>query len=494
MEIRNRTRPLERVRGRWLLCIAAVVFTTLASGLNREAWAQTWEFSPYRIQVWYGGTALLRENGLPDEVFEDRLKEHCRVSAGAAWRLEFGDVPDFVRPDLTDNIEGVSGELIAKIVDPPREAEEVLTETAVDKVYLLGLRSTRGVLEWQVREFDVRTVTWSDVARIPVSGRTSIIRGAFQGMAETFRPILRIETSEGRDAKGRIRAAGLVIHDYAPAAVRPGAIVQPVIRKNDRSGQLVENGIEVVEWTLGVVGESETNLVPIKLHSAFANPFGVRVSKRKVKLALVESHRYPKTRLFLKSRDEEQRPMAGYEIYAKDPISGNQKLLGITDWRGAIDIEPQEELPLFLVLYVRNGGQLLSRLPMQIGAHREVVANVYDDNRRLRAEAFVKAIQGNVLELVASRELAAARARKHIEMGQFDEAMEQVANMRRMTGPDDLRDRLNAEQGRIWEGVERRDKRVDAQFTKTLKMIATFLPRDLPDNIAAEVEAARNAK
>lgn len=469
--------------------VAWCLFLAIVSSTGRLS-AQSWEFSPYRIQVWYGGLDALDEYGLEPADFEQRLRQQARVVAGATWNLEFGEVPTSLRPDLTNAIDRVSTEFVAAIVDPPPKDDELPTADIIDKVFLLGLTEVRNRHLWSVREFDVRTRTWSDVIEVPVAGRASVARGAFSGMAEAFRPLLRIESSEGKEAKGRIRAGGLVVNAYTPAAVLEGAVVQPVIRTNDRTGRVLENGIEVVEWTLGVVGKSKSNLVPIKLHSAFGNPFGVRQSKRKKKLALVERKRYPSTRLFLKSRDEAQVPMAGYEIYAKDPITSSQKLLGTTDWRGAIDVTPQEDMPLFLVLYVRNGGQLLSRLPIQIGAHEERVGNVRDDNRRLQAEAFVEAIQGNILELVAARELAAARTRKFIEEKKFDEALEQVDNIRRLTSPDELRDRLNAEQGRIWEGVERRNSRTVAKFTKTLNMIAKFLPRDLPEVLAGEVKEA----
>jgi hypothetical protein len=469
--------------------VAWCLFLAIVSSAGQVS-AQSWEFSPYRIQVWYGGLEVLDEYGLDPADFEQLLRQQARVVAGATWSLEFGEVPISLRPDLTNAIDRVSAEFVAAIVDPPPKDDELATADIIDKVFLLGLTQVRNRHQWSVREFDVRTRTWSDVIEVPVAGRASIAGGAFSGMAEAFRPLLRIESSEGKVAKGRIRAGGLVVNAYTPAAVLEGAVVQPVIRTNDRTGRVLENGIEVVEWTLGVVEESKSNLVPIKLHSAFGNPFGVRQSKRKKKLALVERKRYPATKLFLKSRDEAQVPMAGYEIYAKDPITSAQKLLGITDWRGAIDITPQQDMPLFLVLYVRNGGQLLSRLPIQIGAHEELVGNVRDDNRRLQAEAFVEAIQGNILELVAARELAAARARAFIKEKKFDEAQQQVANMRRLTSPDELRDRLNAEEGRIWKGVDRKDSRTVAKFTKTLNMIAKFLPSDMPEVIASEVETA----
>ncbi|MEO1973192.1 MAG: hypothetical protein ABGX07_16655 [Pirellulaceae bacterium] len=458
--------------------------------ISRQSGAQSWEFAPYRIQVWYGGELLERESGLNREAFEAALTMQGRVVAGATWSLGFGDVPAAIEPDLTSAIESVSTELVASIVDPPPEPEQGVIKQPVDKVFLLGLTSKKSRLIWQAREFDVRTRTWSDVATVQVSGQSAVIRGAFQAMSNAFRPVLRIESSEGREAKARIRAGGLVVRPYSPARVTEGSIIQPVIRNNDREGRVRENGIEVVEWTLGVVGASETNFVPIKLHSAFANPLGVRSSRRKQKLALVERRRYESTMLYLKSRDEEQRPMAGYEIYAKDPVSNTNKLLGVTDWRGAVMIEPQEGMPFFLVLYVRNGGKLLGRLPIYVGAHQEVVANVRDDNRRLQAEAFIDTIEGNVLEMVASRELAAARARNHIKEGQLDQAREQVAIIRSLTTPDELRQRLDREQARLAQGQERPDERINTKFSRTKDLIGKFLPRNLPDLLATEIESA----
>ncbi|MEO2007572.1 MAG: hypothetical protein ABGX22_02685, partial [Pirellulaceae bacterium] len=222
--------------------------------ISRQSGAQSWEFAPYRIQVWYGGELLERESGLNREAFEAALTMQGRVVAGATWSLGFGDVPAAIEPDLTSAIESVSTELVASIVDPTPEPEQGVIKQPVDKVFLLGLTSKKSRLIWQAREFDVRTRTWSDVATVQVSGQSAVIRGAFQAMSNAFRPVLRIESSEGREAKARIRAGGLVVRPYSPARVTEGSIIQPVIRNNDREGRVRENGIEVVEWTLGVVG------------------------------------------------------------------------------------------------------------------------------------------------------------------------------------------------------------------------------------------------
>jgi hypothetical protein len=86
--------------------------------------------------------------------------------------------------------------------------------------------------------------------------------------------------------------------------------------------------------------------------------------------------------------------------------------------------------------------------------------------------------------------LAAARARNHIKEGQLDQAREQVAIIRSLTTPDELRQRLDREQARLAQGQERPDERINTKFSRTKDLIGKFLPRNLPDLLATEIESA----
>ncbi len=108
-------------------------------------------------------------------------------------------------------------------------------------------------------------------------------------------------------------------------------------------------------------------------------------------------------------------------MFAKKPVAedgteSNPSLrLGLTDWRGMIDIE-QSDLPLRLI-YVKNGAHLVARIPVVPGYQPLETVPLPSDDKRLEAEAFVKGMESTVMDLVARREILAARIRRRIAEG-----------------------------------------------------------------------------
>ena len=96
-------------------------------------------------------------------------------------------------------------------------------------------------------------------------------------------------------------------------------------------------------------------------------------------------------------------PMIGYELYEKELKSTKMTFVGRTDWDGRLRIEPNED-PLRL-LYVKNGGAVLARLPIVAGLHEWDVADLSGDDTRLQAEAYIRGVQNSIIDLVAVREL-----------------------------------------------------------------------------------------
>ena len=151
-------------------------------------------------------------------------------------------------------------------------------------------------------------------------------------------------------------------------------------------------------------------------------------------------------------------PLAGLELYSKIPSPepprertaeeaqaeeqrNPPEFVGLTDWRGRIAIAPSAA-PLRLV-YVKNGGQLLARLPIVAGYHAQQVAEVPDDNPRLQAEGFIRGMNGQIMDLVAQRQILAARVRKRIAENKLDEAQELLDQIRALKTRNDVQRELD---------------------------------------------------
>ena len=112
--------------------------------------------------------------------------------------------------------------------------------------------------------------------------------------------------------------------------------------------------------------------------------------------------------------------MIGYELYEKNLETTDMTFIGRTDWNGRLWVEKTDQ-PLRL-LYVKNGGAVLARLPFVPGLYPKVVADLSGDDIRLQAEAYIRGVQNSIVDLVAIRELFKARIRIRLERGEMDKA------------------------------------------------------------------------
>ena len=147
----------------------------------------------------------------------------------------------------------------------------------------------------------------------------------------------------------------------------------------------------------------------------------------------------------------------------------------------------QINLPLYLY-YIKNGETLLARLPVITGYREQEKADLPDDRRRLQAEAFLKGLQGEVLDLVVRRKILDARIKKKIEDGKKDEAFALLDELKKVKNYDGLaaqmqnilRRATSTEMGPVPGPVaERIDKMIDATRILMQQYLQTDLVREL---------------
>ena len=114
------------------------------------------------------------------------------------------------------------------------------------------------------------------------------------------------------------------------------------------------------------------HLLQCEVLSAMRNPLAGRSSASVEKLALLVRPRGSETRAALVAPKET--PLGPWRVtrsLPKQPLPKESEeknvalRLGLTDWRGIIDVPP-DELPLRLI-YVKNGTHLIARLPVVPG-------------------------------------------------------------------------------------------------------------------------------
>jgi hypothetical protein len=147
----------------------------------------------------------------------------------------------------------------------------------------------------------------------------------------------------------------------------------------------------------------------------------------------------------------------------------------------------QIKLPLYLY-YIKNGETLLARLPMITGYREQEKADLPDDRRRLQAEAFLKGLQGEVLDLVVRRKILDARIKNKIEEGKKDDAFALLDELKKVKNYEALSSQIqnimrratSTEMGPVPAPVaERIDKMIDATRVLMQQYLQTDIVREL---------------
>jgi hypothetical protein len=455
-----------------------LVILLLGLSVCGQARAQkTWEYSPYMVQVWL---AFLPSAELTEELaqeIEQTVYDSAWAEVGAAWQVETKRCPDELAFQAATDPATVTTENILAL-DPKLVKEG-------DKLYLVSIQDRSTDFEVQVRELDCRSRTWQPVVARTVVQPAMIARTAFSSLEEAFCPLVRIESTQGREALARIRAGGLVNVPGSPAEIQDQDVLLPIIRRNDRLGEPMTNGIVRAPWTFLTITDRKGNVLQCDVQTGMRSTLGGRSSSRTVKLALRVKPRRDSTKLRLVMQTDDAQPLDGYEIHAKDPVTDESELIGSTDWRGVIDI-PKDDRLLRLV-YVRNGGRLLARLPMVPGLDEELSVELPNDDQRLQAEGFVKGLQHHVMDLVARRELYVARFRRHLKNNELDEAKALLEEFRALETRSDLTRQLDQQEQRVRSPDRRVQAKIDQLFTDTRQLLTRFLDPRTSNQLAEEL-------
>lgn len=172
-----------------------------------------------------------------------------------------------------------------------------------------------------------------------------------------------------------------------------------------------------------------------------------------------------------------------------------------SDTAAAAPAEAEEEVktvklrvPL-MIYYVKNGETLLARLPVVLGLSPVVTAEVPDDSRRLQAEGLLKGLQSEVVDVVASRQVAAARVRMRIDERKLELAKEMLEELRKVKDYDSMARELDDIQKKVLDkdaGVITpvAQMRIEKMFQQTRELLQKYLQNDLVKKVERELDAA----
>ena len=199
------------------------------------------------------------------------------------------------------------------------------------------------------------------------------------------------------------------------------------------------------------------------------------------------------TNLRLHLKNNADFPLIGYELYERELNSKHMTFVGRTDWNGTLQIH-RTESPLRL-LYVKNGGAVLARLPIVPGLHQHAVADLTGDDMRLQAEAYVRGVQNEITDLVAIRELYKARIRLMLKQGDLRKAEELMNELRRQPNNEVLTTEIGKKQIDFLKVIGNKNlgqrRKVDEMFTTTRELLSKYVTPKLIRELEADLMKAR---
>ncbi|WP_202921842.1 hypothetical protein [Anatilimnocola aggregata] len=418
--------------------------------------------------------------GAQFEQIRATLLGRAETTFGPLWNCEVLPAPALVAAELRQRMDELKSDQIVN-------AGPKLT--GIDKIYLVGVNEDQGSLRILVREFDARAHQFSVVLARETPQRESLPWLIWDAIARAFTPIAKIERVEGPTIVARLRAGGLITTDESPAWIRAGAVLRPVIRRNDRMGEPLKGGIGLIPWTLLEVDKQESSLVTCRLHSGYKSPIPSKSNARTERLALLVQPQFPSTTLQLRARDASRSPLSGYEIWRKTSETDGE-LVGATDWRGNIEL-PQAATGALQTLLVRSGGQLLARLPIVPGQQLKMEASVVNDDGRLQAEGLIVALQSKIMDLEARRQITAARLRAKTKEGKFDEAQQLLDQFRALETRADLSRFLDQQNIKSIDPTTQ--KRIEKLVIDARSLLSKFLDPQLGVTLQRELQTAKSA-
>ncbi|WP_404305852.1 hypothetical protein [Neorhodopirellula lusitana] len=382
----------------------------------------------------------------------------------------------------------------AKLIVPPIKGQVVQAIEEFDKIYIVKVQSETSPMNVQVTELDTLMRHFGSVNSMPLASEGHLAEVVGATVRDAFSPVVRIDNAGQKSATGLVRAAGLALDKNSPAHIQVGDVLQPMVRKDDRNGKPMTIG--PLDWAYLITTEVDGEKVKMDFHAGRMGGLQGRSNNRTHRMGVLVRPRLENTTLRLHAKGDPNQPLIGYEIYDKELDSKSMTFVGRTNWNGVMTVG-QIESPLRL-LYVKNGGAVLARLPIVPGHYPLAVADLAGDDMRLQAEAYIRGVQNVIIDLIAVRELFKARIMMRLKKGEIKEAEELLEGLRNEPSNERIANDMGKKQTDFLKAIGRnanQQAKVDQMFSTTRSLLSKHInPKIINELEDAMIQAKQDGK
>ena len=448
-----------------LCLIGAIVPQVGCATIDANTAGAEWCWLPYSV-----GLCLV----VDDSVADSATIERDTMAALMRWQSNWlNGICDFLPETPPDDVRKALMKSQEPTFQPAREL--------FDKVFLIAvkpcdLRSADSpTVGWSatIREYDVRTQAFGEIRQVNVAQLSQLPEHLFCGIAESLTPIARVVRVDDNRILLEERAGELLAMQDVLPVVAEQQVMLPVTRTNDRDGNPQQ--IRCVDWTFLSVDRNAGGLLSTTMHTGLRSPINARMRPRHQQLALLAKPTSEHTTIHFTSYVSRDMPMPICDILESVPGRKQAVNIGTTDSRGEFRIDFLPERPVRL-LYVRNGTNLIARIPVMPGVDPVITADVPIADSTLHAESLVLGIQEEILDTVATRQILVAQAityRQRSDRKGFDDTL---LKLRRLKTRQVYQTELNMLKLQLPYDDPVSRRRIEAMLEQTRKLVQESLP------------------
>ena len=487
------------------LCIVAAGDTSIDAGTSGAAW----RWAPYSVGVCLVVDDIL---GQGDAMERDTMTALLRWQSN--WLNGICDfqretLPDAIRRTLikTQNIASTNTGMFDREMDAGTmtllqqldawaKAETNATDNApprmptawerYDKMFFIVIRAPEvrakhgshddiSPCGWSatIRELDVRTQLFGEIRQVDAAYLSQLPELLFEGITTSLTPIARIVQVDETAIMLEERAGELLALQETLPSVSQRQVLIPLTRTNDRDGnpQLIRR----VDWTFLSVDENSDGLLSTTMQTGLRSPINSRMRPRHQQLALLAKPNDDHTTIHFASYISRDMPLPICDVLESVPDRKQAVNIGTTSLWGEFRIDYLPERPVRL-LFVRNGTNLIARIPVMPGVDRVLTAEVPVADSTLHAESLVLGIQEEILDTLATRQILVSQAvtfRQRSDRKGFDDT---VLKLRQLKTQQNYESELNILKLQLPYDDSISRRRIETMIEQTRKLVRDSLP------------------
>ncbi len=437
-----------------------------------------WEWTPYHVEIY------LAVEDCPELTAADAvrlaadLQSRLEFRLGASWEPRVSPIFDEASRLLLPDLPAL----------PPEElpAEWRRLKTA-DKIVVVRLGTAYDGLCVSARQWDVRAEQWGPLIRTTVPHESAVPEAVLRAVVESHVPLASVQVLEDGGVRLHQRGVALAAQQGREAEERT-PVYHVLARYEDRDGNA--RAVLTLPWTILLPKDRDDGAgLPCEVISGVRNPLTAR---RRGRVELLAWGRRPPggaTVLRLLSRDERKKPLADYDVFAQEPEEATFRWVGRTDWDGRVSITDPEGTPLLLA--IKHGSRLLAKLPLVPGMVAETAVAIPDDDPRLEAEAALRGIQDELVDLVIQRTVLLAKVRARVAEEKWEDAAALLDQVRRLKSREVFSSEIMQLQQRIDCPEPTARGQVDKMFNEVRRLVHQYLDPSEFEKLVQQVSSRR---